>query len=148
MVFFHQVEQRNCFISWFKGEDSTFFSEQLFGRPKEKCHWSWISCGSCNVMADFFNSHNHWHRISSASSFSLSKLNISDAAWRGTVLELLESRDNSELLPYCNYDQAVDKVNIILHIVQLIEHSITYGQAPLAFAKRSEQDTFRRTDER
>ena len=67
-------------------------------------------------MADFFNSHHHWQRMSSSRSISLSKLSLADGPWRGTVLQLLESRDNDELMPYCDYEQAVDKVDILRYL--------------------------------
>ena len=83
----------------------------MMNSNSEKHHWNWISCGACNVMADFFSSQSHFHRISSFSSISLNRLNLADGPWRGTVLELLQSRDNDESLPYCDYEQAVDKVS-------------------------------------
>ena len=79
----------------------------------EKHQWNWISCGACDVMADFFSSRSHFQRISSFSSISFSpnRLNLGDGPWRGTVLNLLQSRDDNELMPYCDYEQAVDKVS-------------------------------------
>ena len=71
-----------------------------------------MSGGACHVMADFFNSHHHWQRMSSVSSLTSNKLNLFDGPWRGTVLQLLESRDNNEMTPYCDYEQAVDKVGL------------------------------------
>jgi hypothetical protein len=109
----------------FEGEDGTLFSEQPFGMMSEKQCWNWLSCGACNVMADFFNSHYHWKRMPSTTSCSslISRLNLAEGPWRGTVLQLLESRDNDQFIPYSDYEQAVDKVGFALWLVDLfVDH--------------------------
>ncbi|XP_028395242.1 tectonin beta-propeller repeat-containing protein 1-like [Dendronephthya gigantea] len=93
-------------------DDTTLFSENLTGLMNssvEAHRWNWISASSCNVVANFFNAHNSLHHSVSVSSINLNKLNLASGPWRGVVLELLESRDNDEMRPYCEFEQAVDK---------------------------------------
>lgn len=102
-------------VSYSPGEGETLFSENLSGMINtsvEPHRWNWISASSCNVVANFFNSHNSVHHISPVSPVNLNKLNLADGPWREVVLKLLDSRDEVEFKPYSEYEQAVDKVSL------------------------------------
>ena len=76
-----------------------------------KRQWISMSCGACNVMSDFFTSYSHSQRLSSAASIHSSyRMSLAGGPWRQAVLKLLESRDVKEIMYFCDYEQAVDKV--------------------------------------